>query len=125
MISRIAAAVLAVAALCVPAALAGAQSFSQAYDASEGVQKGMIVMLDKKDPKRVLPLTNKNDADMLGVIVSANDTTVPLANVLAWAEPQELPVVVVPGADHFFHGRLHTIRDIVGRYLPPLIECRR
>ena len=63
-------------------------------------------------------------ADSL-VIHGANDTTVPLANVLAWAEPQELPVVVVPGADHFFHRRLHTIRDIVGRYLPPLIECRR
>ena len=25
------------------------------------------------------------------------------------------PVVVVPGADHFFHRRLHLIRDIVTR----------
>lgn len=43
------------------------------------------------------------------------DATVPLANVLAWAEPLELPVIVIPGADHFFHGRLHIIRDIVTR----------
>jgi alpha/beta superfamily hydrolase len=41
------------------------------------------------------------------------DETVPLANVLAWARPQELPVIVVPGADHFFHRRLHLIKNIV------------
>jgi uncharacterized protein len=41
------------------------------------------------------------------------DDTVPLADVLQWAEPQELPVVVIPGADHFFHRRLHIIRRIV------------
>lgn len=41
------------------------------------------------------------------------DETVPLPNVLAWARPLELPVVVVPGADHFFHRKLHLIRSIV------------
>ena len=41
------------------------------------------------------------------------DTTVPLADVLAWARPQDLPVVVVPGADHFFHRRLAVLRAIV------------
>ena len=41
------------------------------------------------------------------------DTTVPLANVLAYAEPLGLPVTVIPGADHFFHGRLKLIRDII------------
>ena len=49
------------------------------------------------------------------VIHGAQDTTVPLGNVLEWAEPLDLPVVVVPGADHFFHRRLHLIRDIVTR----------
>lgn len=49
------------------------------------------------------------------VIHGSVDATVPLANVLAWAEPLDLPVVVVPGADHFFHRRLHVIRDIVTR----------
>ncbi len=41
------------------------------------------------------------------------DTVIPLANVLAYAEPLELPVVVIPGADHFFHGRLQLIRTII------------
>jgi len=47
------------------------------------------------------------------VIHGERDETVPLARVLDWARPQELPVVVVPGADHFFHLRLHIIRNIV------------
>ena len=51
-------------------------------------------------------------ADSL-VIHGEKDETVPLANVLAWAEPQDLPVVVVPGADHFFHRKLHLLRSIV------------
>jgi alpha/beta superfamily hydrolase len=47
------------------------------------------------------------------VIHGENDDTVPLAAVLDWARPQELPVVVVPGADHFFHRKLHVIKRIV------------
>ena len=47
------------------------------------------------------------------VIHGENDDTVPLAAVLDWARPQELPVVVVPGADHFFHRKLHILKRIV------------
>ncbi|MEN3110807.1 alpha/beta hydrolase [Uliginosibacterium paludis] len=49
------------------------------------------------------------------VIHGSKDETVRLENVLAWAEPLEVPVIVVPGADHFFHGRLHVLRDIINR----------
>ena len=41
------------------------------------------------------------------------DDTVPLGAVLDWALKQDLPVVVVPGADHFFHRRLNVLRAIV------------
>jgi uncharacterized protein len=47
------------------------------------------------------------------VIHGELDETVPLARVLDWARPQELPVIVIPGADHFFHRRLNIIRNIV------------
>jgi uncharacterized protein len=47
------------------------------------------------------------------VIHGEQDETVPLAQVFDWARPQELPIVVIPGADHFFHRRLHLIRNIV------------
>jgi uncharacterized protein len=49
------------------------------------------------------------------VIHGEFDETAPLANALDWARPQELPVVVVPGADHFFHRRLNIIRDVIKR----------
>jgi uncharacterized protein len=49
------------------------------------------------------------------VIHGENDDTVPLAAVMDWARPQELPVVVVPGADHFFHRKLHILRALVQR----------
>lgn len=51
-------------------------------------------------------------ADSL-VIHGESDENVALANVLDWARPLGLPITVVPGADHFFHRRLHTIRDII------------
>jgi alpha/beta superfamily hydrolase len=47
------------------------------------------------------------------VIHGEVDETVPLAKVFEWARPQELPVVVIPGADHFFHLRLNVIKNIV------------
>ncbi|HEX2197147.1 MAG TPA: alpha/beta fold hydrolase [Burkholderiales bacterium] len=51
-------------------------------------------------------------ADTL-VIHGENDDTVPLAAVLDWARPQDLAVVVVPGADHFFHRKLQVLRTLV------------
>ena len=54
-------------------------------------------------------------ADTL-VIHGELDETVPLAAVLDWARPQDLPVTVLPGADHFFHRRLPLLRAIVRRH---------
>jgi hypothetical protein len=53
------------------------------------------------------------------LIHGEEDSTVPLADVLAWARPQDLPVTVVPGADHFFHRRLHVLRGIIGNNWKP------
>ena len=47
------------------------------------------------------------------VIHGEADETIPLAAVLDWARPQELPVLVVPGADHFFHHKLPALRTAV------------
>jgi hypothetical protein len=57
-------------------------------------------------------VTENVPADSI-VIHGERDETVPLANVFDWARPQELPIIVVPGADHFFHRRLHLITSIV------------
>lgn len=46
------------------------------------------------------------------------DDTVPLASVMDWARPQHLPVTVIPGVEHFFHGQLPLLRTLVLRHLP-------
>lgn len=50
------------------------------------------------------------------VIHGERDQVVPLAHVLAWAAPQDLPVTVLGEADHFFHGRLHVLRVLIERW---------
>lgn len=49
------------------------------------------------------------------LIHGEQDDVIPLAETLLWARPQHLPIVVVPGTEHFFHGRLHLIRQLVTR----------
>jgi alpha/beta superfamily hydrolase len=47
------------------------------------------------------------------VIHGEEDDVVPLADVLAWARPQSLPVTVFPGCGHFFHGRLPQLARVI------------
>lgn len=51
------------------------------------------------------------------VIHGEADDRVPLHAVLDWARPASQPVVVVPGGDHFFSGRLHVLRSLVLHHL--------
>jgi alpha/beta superfamily hydrolase len=51
-------------------------------------------------------------ADTL-VVHGEHDEVVPLADVLAWARPQHLPIVVFPGCGHFFHGRLTHLQHVI------------
>jgi uncharacterized protein len=52
------------------------------------------------------------------VIHGDRDETVLLADSLAWGAVRDVPVLVIPGADHFFHRKLHVIRDGL-RFLTP------
>ena len=51
------------------------------------------------------------------VVHGEQDDTVALAAVMDWARPQSLPVTVVPGGGHFFHGQLPLLRNLVVRHL--------
>ncbi len=64
----------------------------------------------------VAPLPADLHASTL-VIHGEHDDTVPLIDVLNWARPQNLPVTVIPGASHFFHGQLTLLRSLVARHL--------
>ena len=52
------------------------------------------------------------------VVHGEEDDVVPLADVFAWARPQQLPIVVFPGCGHFFHGRLPQLARIVTSLWP-------
>jgi uncharacterized protein len=47
------------------------------------------------------------------VVHGEQDDVVPLKAVFDWARPQSLPVTVLPGAGHFFHGQLPVLKQIV------------
>ncbi|GGP20089.1 alpha/beta hydrolase [Silvimonas iriomotensis] len=49
------------------------------------------------------------------IIHGEQDEVVDLHRVFDWARPQQLPVIVVPGVGHFFHGRLTQLADLVDR----------
>ena len=51
------------------------------------------------------------------VLHGEQDDTVPLASVLDWARPQSLPITVIPGVEHFFHGQLPLLKSLVIRHL--------
>jgi alpha/beta superfamily hydrolase len=74
---------------------------------------------DAKPQRMVLvgPSTRKQQvppvpADTV-VIHGEADDVVPLAATLDWARPQSLPVIVLPGVGHFFHGQLALLRTLV------------
>jgi hypothetical protein len=47
------------------------------------------------------------------VIHGEQDDVVPLASVLDWARPQDLPVIVVPGSTHYFDRKLTVVKRLV------------
>lgn len=51
------------------------------------------------------------------VLHGEHDDTVPLSAAMDWARPQILPVTVVPGGGHFFHGQLPLLKNLVSRHL--------
>lgn len=51
------------------------------------------------------------------VLHGEQDETVPLSAVMDWARPQTLPVTVIPGVEHFFHGQLPLLKSLVLRHL--------
>jgi len=47
-----------------------------------------------------------------------------LARALDWARPQARPVTVIPGADHFFHGKLTVVATLVRQMLASATPAR-
>ena len=76
---------------------------------------GMGEAPDPADPHLGAP--GRHTAANTLVVHGDLDETVPLSDSIAWATPREVPVAVVPGGEHFFHRKLHVLREIVGRWI--------
>ena len=84
-------------------------------------------LADDARPRRIVlvgPSTEKQavrsvPADTI-VIHGESDELVPLAATLAWARPQNLPVIVFPGVGHFFHGQIALLKKVLVRELRDL-----
>lgn len=53
------------------------------------------------------------------LIQGEEDDTILLSDVLDWARPQDIPVIVVPGCDHLFNRKLHHLRNLVTTLFRP------
>jgi uncharacterized protein len=76
-----------------------------------------IVLVGTAAQKFQVPALPAEAHDRALVIHGEQDDTVPLAAVMDWARPQSLPVTVVPGGGHFFHGQLPLLKSLVARHL--------
>jgi alpha/beta superfamily hydrolase len=91
-----------------------------AYVASEAAAR----LPDADKPQRMVlvgPSTQKQQmppvpADTV-VVHGEADEVVPLSATLDWARPQTLPVIVLPGVGHFFHGQITLLKNVVVQQL--------
>ena len=77
--------------------------------------EGLGAPPDPRDPQ--LGAEGRHATSNTLVLHGDKDETVPLEDSLAWAAPRDIAVVVVPGADHFFHRKLHILREAAGRWV--------
>jgi alpha/beta superfamily hydrolase len=78
----------------------------------EGEQRAERLLLVGPSTQRARPADVPEDTV---VIHGETDDVVPLSAVLDWVRPQHLPVTVMPGVGHFFHGQLPRLRQLIVR----------
>ena len=93
----------------------------QLYAKWDRLQKNLpnIVVLTGSAAMRFRHSDVKAPEDAL-VIHGELDEVVPLSEVMDWARPLGMPVVVIPEAGHFFHGKLLILRQLVQTRLQAL-----
>jgi alpha/beta superfamily hydrolase len=74
-----------------------------------------LVMVGPSTQKQKVPDVPKGTV----VVHGEADEVVPLAATFDWARPQALPVIVLPGVGHFFHGQLTLLKQVVVQQLLP------
>ncbi len=55
------------------------------------------------------------------IIQGDQDDIVIPGDLLAWATPQSQPIIFIPGAEHFFHGKLALLKQVILQSFSPQI----
>jgi alpha/beta superfamily hydrolase len=83
----------------------------------EGCEVSDVVLIGASVARVVPPALPEAMLARTLVVHGEADDTVALSAVMDWARPQSLPVTVVPGGGHFFHGQLPLLKNLVARHL--------
>lgn len=88
-------------------------SYVAASAAQELLQRGQpanaLVLIGVPAGKWPMPVVDPAALVIHGEV----DETIALGEAFAWARASEVPVIVIPGADHFFHRRLTILKKLV------------
>lgn len=76
-----------------------------------------LVLVGTAASRFEVPALPTGVAERALVLHGEQDDTVPLSAVMDWARPQSLPVTVIPGVEHFFHGQLPLLKGLVMRHV--------
>ena len=88
--------------------------------AQTGDEPAALVLVGTAASRFAVPPVPQSLHEKTLVLHGEADDTVPLAAVMDWARPQSLPVTVVPGSGHFFHGQLPLLKGLAARHLRSL-----
>ena len=88
--------------------------------AQAGDEPAALVLVGTAASRFAVPPVPQSLHEKTLVLHGEADDTVPLAAVMDWARPQSLPVTVVPGGGHFFHGQLPLLKGLAARHLRSL-----
>ena len=84
-----------------------------AHRLPEGDKPVRVVLVGPSSEKHTLPTLPAGTV----VVHGESDDVVPLSATLDWARPLGLPVVVLPGVGHFFHGRISLLKAVIAQQL--------
>ena len=80
-----------------------------AHLAEAGTPVDRLVLVGPATSRFALPAVPANTV----VVHGEADEVVPLQATFDWARPQTLPVTVLPGVGHFFHGQLTLLKQVL------------
>jgi alpha/beta superfamily hydrolase len=99
----------------------GSYVASMAYQAlgPMGINAETLVLVGPAASRFPMPAVPEHSV----VIHGEDDEVVALSDVMAWARPLALPVLVFPQTTHFFHGRLPLLKQRVSQSLAFGRQC--